>query len=394
MSLQSISVLQLNQYIKRVIDYEEFFDGLSVFGEVSNFKISNGNAYFDLKEQSAAISCMMFGDDVVKLENGKQVVLFGRVSFYTKYGKISFIAKKVEQLGKGALYEQYLILKEKLQNEGLFNVEIKKPIPTYSKKIGLITSETGAVLHDIKRTAYKKNPKINFVLYSVKVQGFGAEYSIVDGLNYFSNSDVDLIILARGGGSFEDLAPFNTEMVARAIYACEKPVISAVGHETDFSISDFVADLRCSTPTMASEVAVFDWYKTTQNLNNSLKLIDNLFDKIVSNNYNLLCNRVNLINTHMQDCIQSKKTDFTDKVNKFIQKVEAKRKDRLIGFDLISLKIEKNSPIAILKRGFVSVEKKEERINSLNCLDIGDDVKLEFFDGFANAKILGKEFKK
>ena len=118
MSLQSISVLQLNQYIKRVIDYEEFFDGLSVFGEVSNFKISNGNAYFDLKEQSAAISCMMFGDDVVKLENGKQVVLFGRVSFYTKYGKISFIAKKVEQLGKGALYEQYLILKEKLQNEG------------------------------------------------------------------------------------------------------------------------------------------------------------------------------------------------------------------------------------------------------------------------------------
>ena len=267
MSMQ-LSVLQLNNYIKRIIDNEELLIGIGLYGEVSNFKVAAGNAFFDLKEDGASISCMMFGSDVVRLENGQQVMLYGRLSYYAKTGKMSFVARRVEEIGKGALYLKYLELKEKLEKEGIFDVSFKKQLPAYANKIGVVTSETGAVLHDIMTIARSKNPKTDFVLFPAKVQGEGAERTIVDGINYFSSSDVDVVIVARGGGSFEDLAPFNTEEVARAIFACKVPIVSAVGHETDVSISDFAADLRCPTPTAASETCVFNYFDAFSDIKN------------------------------------------------------------------------------------------------------------------------------
>ena len=387
----SLSVLQLNNYIKRIIDSEELLAGIGLFGEVSNFKISNRNAYFDLKEEGASISCIMFGESVVALENGKQVMLFGRLSFYPRFGKLTFIASSAEELGKGALYQKYIELKEKLEKEGLFDQKNKKQIPLFSKKIGVVTSETGAVIHDILTVARKKNPKTDFVLFPVRVQGAGAENEIADAIEKFSNLDVDVVIVARGGGSFEDLAPFNTEIVARAIFACKKPVISAVGHETDFSISDFAADLRCATPSVASEVAVFDWYGENDRLLQVVKEIDENAVSVVATERDLLSQAL----TDISDCVLQKTEDLSRKISEVAKTINNQIERFLFEtkaeFDLNFLSIEKSNPLALLKKGYVVAQKDDLQIDSVSDFDVGDDISLTFCDGKAKVKILRKE---
>ena len=387
----TLSVLQLGQYVKRIVDAEELLAGIGLFGEVSNFKISAGNAYFDLKEDGASISCMMFGSDVVPLENGKQVMLFGRLSYYVKTGRLSFVARRVEEVGKGALYEKYLELKAKLEKEGLFDPKIKKPLPSFAKKIGLVTSETGAVLRDILKVARKKNNKTDFVLFPAKVQGVGAEETIARGIDYFSESDVDVVIVARGGGSFEDLAPFNTERVVRAIFACKKPVISAVGHETDISISDFAADLRCATPSVAGEVAVFDIGKTLDLIRLSYSRVNDAALDLIEKRKVALAEIARSNECTLKLAIEEKLNTMQKYAESTKRGIELLMQASQNAFEKLLIRIEKDSPMALLARGYLTAQKHGKRLNSIDEIEEGEQIELEFADGKAGAKILSKE---
>ena len=253
MKTLTLTILQFNTFVKNILDAEEFLSNVSVVGEVTNFKMSGGHAYFDLKEESAMLSCVKFGASDLNIKNGDLLTVTGKVNFYVKSGRLNFIVSKVQAYGLGELYQRFLMLKEKLESEGLFREEIKKPIPQFSKRIGVVTSETGAVIRDIINVTKSKNPYTDIVLYPSKVQGVGAENELAKGIEYFNTrEDIDVIIVGRGGGSLEDLAPFNTEKVVKGIYASNLPIISAVGHETDFTLCDFAADMRAPTPSAAA----------------------------------------------------------------------------------------------------------------------------------------------
>ena len=386
-----LSVSQLNNYIKRIFDAEELLIGIGLYGEVSNFKISGGNAFFDLKEDGASISCMMFGSDVVMLSNGMQVMLFGRLSYYVKTGRISFVAKNAEEIGKGALYLKYLELKEKLEKEGIFDVSHKKKIPTFSKKIGVVTSETGAVIHDIIRTARNKNPKTDFVLYPAKVQGEGAEQTIAEAVNYFSDSDVDVVIVARGGGSFEDLAPFNTEIVARAIFECRVPVISAVGHETDVSISDFAADLRCATPTAASETATFDYYVINDAVADYFGRINKSIDNLLLDLRRLAYDTAKACSKYVDRNILDKRTGLKQQAELFDKAIQIGFAEKMNKYELVNLAIQKVNPLSLLGRGFVVATKNGKVVKTKQETDIDDEIELNFVDGKVGTKVFFKE---
>ena len=262
MMSQAVSVSRLNNYIKRRLNMDEKLQHLMVEGEISNFKAhSSGHLYFGLKDDKAFISCVMFRGAASKLrfkpENGQKVVIRGHIDVFERSGQYQLYADAMEVSGLGDLYLAYEQMKEKLSKEGLFDEAHKKKIPELSLRIGVVTSPTGAVWHDIQNVATARFPSISLLLYPAAVQGELAEGDIVTGIRWFNRvKNVDLLIVGRGGGSIEDLWAFNTEPVARAIYESELPVISAVGHETDYTIADLVADRRAATPSHAAEMAV------------------------------------------------------------------------------------------------------------------------------------------
>lgn len=259
---QAVSVSRLNNYIKRRLNMDDKLKGLLVEGEISNFKAnSSGHLYFGLKDDKAFVSCVMFRGSASKLkfkpENGMKVIIRGHIDVYEKSGQYQLYAEAMEAAGLGDLYLAYEQMKARFEKEGLFAETHKKPIPELSLKIGVVTSPTGAVWHDIQNVATMRFPSISLILYPAAVQGDAASGEIVAGIEYFNRvKNVDLLIVGRGGGSIEDLWAFNTEPVVRAVYASELPVISAVGHETDFTLTDFVADRRAATPSHAAEMAV------------------------------------------------------------------------------------------------------------------------------------------
>ncbi len=257
------SVAQINQYIKNMFAQDFLLNRVSVRGEVSNCKYHrSGHIYFSLKDVSGTIACVMFARArmglAFQLSDGQQVVVDGSVSVYERDGKYQLYASRIRQDGAGVLYERFLALKQSLEEMGMFAPEYKKPIPKYVRKLGVVTASTGAAVRDIITVSRRRNPGIQIILYPAQVQGEGAAESVAEGLRVLDGQNVDVIIVGRGGGSIEDLWAFNEEIVARAIFACETPVISAVGHETDTTIADFVADLRAPTPSAAAELAVAD----------------------------------------------------------------------------------------------------------------------------------------
>ena len=259
-----LSVRELNLYVKDLVDRDDFLNNVYVKGEISNFKRHyTGHLYFTLKDKDSLIKCVMFKSYTsnIKFEpqDGMQVVILGQVAVYERDGVYQIYVKGMEQEGLGALYEAYEKLKAKLEAQGLFDESHKKEIPLLPKAIGVVTSKTGAVIKDIINVTTRRFPNVVIKLYPSAVQGVGAAETIVEGIKYFNKAkNVDTIIIARGGGSLEDLWPFNEEITAHAIYESEIPIISAVGHETDFTIADFVADLRAPTPSAAGELAVPD----------------------------------------------------------------------------------------------------------------------------------------
>ena len=260
---QVYTVSAVNQYIKMMFQREEALAVVFVKGEISNCKYhSSGHIYFTLKDASSAISCVMFAGDrrrlSFRLENGQEVLIGGTISVYERDGRYQLYAKTIQHAGEGILAEKYEQLKKKLEQKGYFSEEHKKQIPKYVKRVGIVTAKTGAAIQDIINISTRRNPYVQLILYPAKVQGEGACDTIAAGIRMLDAMDLDVIIVGRGGGSIEDLWAFNDERVARAIYASDIPVISAVGHEPDVTIADFVADARASTPSNAAEIAVPD----------------------------------------------------------------------------------------------------------------------------------------
>lgn len=263
------SVRQVNSYIKNMFTQDFLLNRLYVKGEVSNCKYhTSGHIYFSLKDESGSIACIMFAGQRsglgFRMQDGQQVIVLGSVTTYERDGKYQLYAKEIILDGAGLLYERFEALKKELSEMGMFAEEYKQPIPRFAKKIGIVTAPTGAAIRDIMNIASRRNPYVQLILYPALVQGEGAAASIVKGIEALDKTDVDVIIVGRGGGSIEDLWAFNEEIVARAIFNCATPIISAVGHETDTTIADYVADLRAPTPSAAAELAVFDYQAVYQ----------------------------------------------------------------------------------------------------------------------------------
>ena len=258
------SVTQVNSYIKNMFSQDFLLRRLSVKGEVSNCKYhTSGHIYFTLKDRGGTLAAVMFAGQrrglQFRLEEGQQVVVKGTVDVYERDGKYQLYAQEIELAGRGDLYVKFEKLLRELEEMGMFDAQYKRPIPKYAKRVGIVTAPTGAAVRDIINISKRRNPYVQLVLYPALVQGEGAKDSIVHGIQTLDAMGLDVLIVGRGGGSIEDLWAFNEEAVARAIFACETPVISAVGHETDVTIADYVADLRAPTPSAAAELAVFDY---------------------------------------------------------------------------------------------------------------------------------------
>lgn len=392
MKTLTLSVLQFNTFVKNILDAEVFLSNISIVGEVTNFKLSGGNAYFDLKDENAAVSCVKFGANDLDIKNGDLITVFGKVNFYVKSGKLNFLVNRVQSSGLGDLYQKFLELKNKLEKEGYFREEIKKEIPRFAKRIGVVTSETGAVIRDIINVARSKNPKTEIVVFPSKVQGVGAEDDIVRGIEYFNTrNDIDVIIVARGGGSLEDLSPFNTEKVVKGIYASNLPIISAVGHETDFTLCDFASDLRVPTPSVASEVAVFDYKKT----------IDKVFD-LSDYFYRNLKNRLSVYKENFKvqsesisKSVQLKSVESKSLVLKYLKDIEnlvqLKFQTKKHELEKMIEVLTKLNPLEILKNGYAFIEKDNKKIISAKAVSVGDEIEVLFSDGKIGATVNKKE---
>ena len=393
---EPLKVSELNGYIKNIIDGDEMLANVYIKGEISNFKRHySGHLYFTLKDETSLIKCVMFKSYTNYLnfepKDGMSVVILGSVSVFERDGVYQVYAKGMEPEGVGALYKAYEKLKAKLSEEGLFDEAHKKPIPILPRAIGVVTSKTGAVIRDIINVTTRRLPNVNIILYPAAVQGEGAAQTIVNGIKYFNKAkNVDTIIIGRGGGSLEDLWPFNEEITARAIYESETPIISAVGHETDFTIADFVADLRAPTPSAAGELAVPDIVEVRWKLENINKRLANSLRKKVENmriKYDNLKNSRALKNPY--DALRQKMIVCDNLYKNIENNFSLKVKDRHIKLVGLIGRLENLSPLKTMLRGYSIVENQDGKvIKSVNDLNKDDEVSIRLNDGKRKAKIL------
>lgn len=394
-SEMAITVTELNKYIKNKIAEDEYLNEILIKGEISNFKNHyTGHLYFTLKDENSLIKCIMFKTYAQKLnfmpKDGMKVIILGSVSVFERDGVYQIYAKAMQEDGMGSLYKAYEEMKARLEKEGLFDASHKKKIPLMPKCIGVLTSNTGAVIRDIINVSTRRNPNVYIKLLPVPVQGPGAAEKIVDGIKTMNEQKLaDVIIVARGGGSLEDLWPFNEEIVARAIYDSELPIISAVGHETDFTIADFVADLRAPTPSAAAELAVpniSDVMIKLESYNNRYKLA--------------LKKKVEFMRLRYEKCMNSRVfKEPTQKINEkymlidikvksiqnSITKIYNEKKTNMI--KEIS-KLDALSPLKTLTRGYSIVQMNNEIVKSVKQLKKDDEIDIRLIDGKTRAKII------
>ena len=396
MEYNPITVTDLNKYIKNKIDGDEMLNNVLVKGEISNFKNHyTGHMYFTLKDENSLIKCVMFKSYTTHLsfmpKDGMKVMVLGSVAVFERDGVYQIYAKAMKEDGLGSLYTAYEELKKKLEQEGLFAESHKKKIPFMPKTIGVLTSNTGAVIRDIINVSTRRNPGVHIRLYPVPVQGPGAAEKIAEGIKFMNeNKLADVLIIGRGGGSLEDLWPFNEEIVARAIYDSELPIISAVGHETDFTIADFVADLRAPTPSAAAELAVAN----IEDVRETLKLYNNRY-KVA------LKKKIELMRLSYEKCMaRPAYKNPTQKINEqymvIDMKVKAlqnsmmlKLKEAKTSFVKENAKLDSLSPLKTLTRGYSIVTKQESGkvIKSVDDLNSGEKVNLRLSDGQKTATI-------
>lgn len=391
-----ITVAQLNSYMKNLVDRDEVLNNVYIKGEISNFKNHySGHLYFTLKDETSLVKCVMFKTYAGYLnftpKDGMAVVILGTVSVFERDGVYQIYVKGMEPDGLGALYKAYEELKEKLDARGMFDPVHKKSIPLLPKSIGVVTSKTGAVIRDIINVATRRFPNANIKLYPAAVQGKGAAETIVKGIKYFNDTKcVDVIIVARGGGSLEDLWPFNEEITALAIFDSELPIISAVGHETDFTIADFVADLRAPTPSAAAELAFpqfndLKWKIQTINRQLQEKLHKTLID--MKNEYLLLRNSKAFTNPY--DKIRQEQLRIDECVKFLINDINLKMSNNRIMLIKEVSALEALSPLKTLSRGYAIVEDISGNIvKSTFNLKKDDEIKLILSDGELRAMII------
>lgn len=390
----AVTVSDLNQYIKNKIADDEYLNEILVKGEISNFKNHyTGHMYFTLKDEKALIKCVMFKSYAQKLnfmpKDGMKVFLFGGVSVFERDGIYQIYAKAMEQDGLGDLYTKYQELKNKLEEQGLFDEEHKMPIPKVPKVIGVLTSQTGSVIRDIINVSTRRNPNVVIRLLPVPVQGEGAAQKIADGIEYMNrNKLADVLILARGGGSLEDLWPFNEEIVAHSIFHSEIPIISAVGHETDFTIADFVADLRAPTPSAAAELAVPDVYDVKQKIINSQnRLRMALLKKVEVMKLRYEKSMSSFVFKEPTRRVQENYIRIDNQVKQLENLMKAKQEKEKTKYVELVAKLDAYSPLKTLSRGYSITQKDGKVIKSQTELKSGDVVGLRFVDGQVEAKV-------
>lgn len=382
------SVSQVNSYIKNMFTQDFVLNSIYIKGEVSNCKYhTSGHIYFSLKDKGGVISGVMFagnrGGLNFTLKEGQDVIVLGSVSVYEKSGSYQVYAKQIMLDGAGQLYQKYEELKKELEEMGMFDIMYKQPIPKYATKIGICTASTGAAIQDIRNISSRRNPYVQLYLYPAIVQGENAVASIVQGLRYLDEMDMDVIIVGRGGGSIEDLWAFNEEAVARTIFNMKTPVISAVGHETDTTIADYVADLRAPTPSAAAELAVFDYNEFKNKLFQYKRTLDNKLEREIQKNRILVKNyeaRVNYVSPKNQLLTKKQYVDelFTKMENLFKNKLTNDK--HTLG--ILAERLNGLSPLNKLSNGYAYItDDNLHTITSVGQIDVGEKVLLNLKDG-------------
>ncbi len=391
---EPISVSDLNSYIKDKIGTDEFLNNVYIRGEISNFKHHyTGHMYFTLKDKNSLIKCIMFKTYTNNLtfipKDGMKVLILGTVSVFERDGIYQIYCKGMEEDGVGDLHAKYEELKRKLEEEGLFDKKYKKEIPFMPKVVGVLTSQTGAVIRDIINVSTRRNPNVYIKLLPVPVQGEGAGEKIAKAIKLMNSKKLaDVIIIARGGGSLEDLWPFNEEIVARAIFDSELPVISAVGHETDFTIADFVADLRAPTPSAAAELAVANIADIKEGLkkyNNRLCIALNKKLELMKLQYEKIMTSKAFREPYQK--IEEEKIKLQNNIKLMYDKVFDKYTKSNNSFTNVISKLDSLSPLKTLSRGYSLVQKNGKIVRSKDELAKGDIVSIRLQDGEASATI-------
>ncbi|MBU0278270.1 exodeoxyribonuclease VII large subunit [Gemella sp. zg-1178] len=406
-----LTVTALNKYLERKFVHDPYLKEIYLKGEVSNCKLhTNGTLYFSIKDSNTRINALKFNSTNVDIKDGDNVLIKAELNFYFPYGNHRLIVYEIKKDSIGDLFQKYIELKDKLQGEGIFSQEHKKLIKKFNKNIAVITASSGAAIQDIKRTITRRYPLAEINIYSSLVQGENATDDIIKNLKLADEQDNDVIILARGGGSIEDLWSFNSELLVREIFNCKTPIITGIGHETDTTLADFVADVRASTPTAAAEIVTS---VTIEDLKNHLLDTENLISKLIVEKINFKKNMLSsLANTYQirnfeknYHYFYSELENYSDKLNILIKNTINIKKDNLIKnkellkrLDIIEKyksnyyslvdSLENNSPINILKKGYAIVKDKEGRkISSVADLSVNDEIKISVKDGDILARV-------
>lgn len=395
---KAYSVSQINRYIKNMFTQDFLLPKVYVKGEVSNCKYhTSGHIYFTLKDEGGTINAIMFAGNrrglSFSLKEGQSVVVLGSIDVYEKGGSYQLYAREILLDGDGVLYQKYMLLKQELEEMGMFDMEYKQPVPKYIKTLGIVTASTGAAIQDIINIATRRNPYVQLILYPALVQGEGAAISIANGIKALEKYRPDVIIVGRGGGSMEDLWAFNEEIVARAIFDCPIPIISAVGHETDTTIADFVADLRAPTPSAAAELAVFDvkeFYHEIDQLKNRLNAgmrasIERTKSQIYGHRLAMEhLSPVAQLNAKRQQCLELEdvlQSTMTNCLMRYQHKLS-----------VLAAKLDGASPLKKLQQGFCYLEdKKGQPIRSVEQVNKGDCLLLHVSDGDIQAVVSDKK---
>lgn len=388
------SVGQINSYIKNMFRQDFVLSRISVKGEISNCKYhTSGHVYFTIKDESGTLSAIMFASQAAKLtfrlENGMQVIVTGRIDVYERDGRYQLYASGIKQDGLGDLYIRFEQLKREYEQMGYFANEYKRHIPLFSKKIGIVTASTGAAIHDIMNIAYRRNPYVSLILYPALVQGDNAKYSIVKGIETLDKMGLDVIIAGRGGGPIEDLWAFNEPMVVEAVFDAQTPIISAVGHETDFTITDFVADLRAPTPSAAAELAVADISLIEQKIMAYNEALNSSLMGIIDGKRNYLdkCElKLRFLSPSNQlDENRQRLMGIEDSLNNIMMN---KYKDARHRLQIYASRLQEASPLTRLSAGYAYVQNENgEKVSSVRKLKRGDKLKVQFKDGYADTSI-------
>ena len=416
-----ISVSQLNNYLKRLIDENSVLNNVLVKGEISNLKYHpSGHIYFSLKDNESVIKCVMFssytGNLNFKLNEGDKVIVNGTLSVYVQGGTYQIYVKNMEKDGIGNLYLEFERLKKKLEEEGLFSPYLKKPLPKYPFKIGVATSSSGAALRDIVSTIKRRWPLASIIVFPCLVQGEGASESIIKALEDSKQCDLDVMIVGRGGGSIEDLWCFNSEPLAYYIHSYPIPIVSAVGHEVDFTICDFICDVRAATPTAAAElvtpdineiIANLEKYKLdlNKNINNLItnnrmyiSTLTSLFNKesllnIIDRKKELVKNQMLVINNYASSLYKDNKLIINDEVNKLKNAFNENKNKKISELTNLISSLDNLSPLKVMLRGYSVVKTSEKTITSVNDVSVDDVVQVRVSDGKFYASVTKKEEK-